>query len=271
MYLSCCIWALSDENPLRVKNLSDIGFRHIDIRATDFQDQTGTPELPVSCVGLSFGIPDGYRLDDLDSERSMESGAYLLKALEHAVWADAGYAYVVPEIDSDPGALFRFAGHLVHLADRASEFDIKVCIEHFPGRSLPTVLDTLSFIQEVSHPNLYLLRDTGHAQISGEDPSEAIIRAGDRLGYVHFDDNDGVDDLHLGLCDGILTDEVIRTTLNTLHKIGYGGGVSLEFKGTLPDPVGAIKKSRDIVLAASNNTLQSRVESIRILLMLFTV
>ena len=256
MYLSCCIWALSDKNPLSVKTLSDIGFRHIDIRAIDFQDQTEKPELPVSCVGLSFGIPEGYSLDDHDSERSKESRAYLLKAFEHAIWADAGYAYVVPDFASDTGALSRFAGHLAHLADRASEFDIKVCIEHFPGRSLPTVAETLSFIQDVSHPNLYLLLDIGHAQISGEDPSDAIIRAGDRLGYVHFDDNDGVDDLHLSLCDGILTDEMIRTTINTLRETGYRGGVSLELKDALPDPIGAIKHSRDIVLAASDNTLQ---------------
>jgi len=255
MYLSCCIWALTGEAQENVLLLSRSGFKHIDIRAIDFKDQSKPPDLPVSCVGLSFAIPEGYSLDDTDIDRSIETGRHLRKALEHAVWANAGCAYVVPDYDNDADAMARFAGQLVHLADQAEEYDIKVCIEHFPGRSLPTISTTLSFLKDIGHPNLYLLLDIGHAQISGENPTKAVETAGDRLGYVHFDDNDGENDLHLSLCDGILTEDVIERTIKSLEITGYSGGISIELSNTLEDPVGAITSSRDIIMRAGNNVV----------------
>ena len=77
-------------------------------------------------------------------------------------------------------------------------------MEHFPGTALPTVSETLAFLQGVDHPNLYLLFDTGHAQISGEEMVATIKAAGPQLGYVHLNDNDGLGDFHLPLLDGII-------------------------------------------------------------------
>jgi sugar phosphate isomerase/epimerase len=138
----------------------------------------------------------------------------------------------------------------VHLADRADELGIKLCVEHFPGTALPTVATTLGLLRAISHPNLYLLFDIGHAQISKEDPAAAIQAAGAQLGYVHLDDNDGVGDLHLGLTDGVLTEGVLQAALAALVNIGYGGEVSLELNPELEDPLTALKKSREITLAA---------------------
>ena len=105
-------------------------------------------------------------------------------------------------------------------------------------------------MRAISHPNLYLLFDIGHAQISKEDPAAAIQAAGAQLGYVHLDDNDGVGDLHLGLTDGVLTEGVLQAALAALVNIGYDGEVSLELNPELEDPLTAIKKSREITLAA---------------------
>ncbi len=60
------------------------------------------------------------------------------------------------------------------LADVAAGYGIKLCIEHFPGKALATVRDTLDYIAKLGHDNLYLLFDIGHAQISKEDPAEAV-------------------------------------------------------------------------------------------------
>ena len=83
--------------------------------------------------------------------------------------------------------------------------------------------------------------------MANEDPADMIALAGDRLGYVHLDDNDGEEDLHLGLCDGVLTREVLQSTFAALLSVNYAGNMSLELKSDIPDPLAALKRSRRIV------------------------
>ena len=148
--------------------------------------------------------------------------------------------------------LGRYSWSLALAADRASAMGLKLCIEHFPGRALPTVAATLDFLKGIGHPNLYLLFDIGHAQMSGEDAGEAIRSAGPRLGYVHLDDNDGVGDLHLSLTDGVLTEAGLQTAFEALGEAGYDRSVSLELSPKLPDPMEALKRSREIVRKVGN-------------------
>lgn len=74
--------------------------------------------------------------------------------------------------------------------------------------------------------------------------------AGPLLGYVRLDDNDGREDLHLGLTDGVLTGAVLSDTFAALEDVGYSGAVSLELNPGLPDPLDALKRSREAVEAA---------------------
>ncbi|MEZ4657949.1 MAG: sugar phosphate isomerase/epimerase [Caldilineaceae bacterium] len=87
---------------------------------------------------------------------------------------------------------------------------------------------TLDFIAQVGEPNLHLLLDVGHAQMTNEPIPAAIRRAGDRLCYVHLDDNDGVGDLHWALLDGVMTEQSLADTFKTLREIDYPGAISLE-------------------------------------------
>ena len=48
-----------------------------------------------------------------------------------------------------------------------------------------------------------MLLDIGHNQIAGESVAESIEAAGDRLQYVHVNDNDAQSDLHVGLLEGV--------------------------------------------------------------------
>ena len=93
-----------------------------------------------------------------------------------------------------------------------------------------------------------LLFDIGHAQMANENPADMIALAGDRLAYVHLDDNDGENDLHLSLCDGVLTEDVLQSTFTALHSANYTGNMSLELKPDIPEPLDALKRSRTIVL-----------------------
>ena len=88
----------------------------------------------------------------------------------------------------------------------------------------------------------------GHIQMRGEDPAQIIRQAGERLSYVHLDDNDGVGDLHWSLLDGVMTRDSLGSIFAALTEIGYDGGVSLELSPKLPDPFAALQASREIVL-----------------------
>ena len=121
---------------------------------------------------------------------------------------------------------------------------VRLCIEHCPGRALPTAEMTLAWLDAFGHPGLGLLLDVGHCLLSHEDPGAVASRAGRRLGYVHLDDNDGVSDLHWGLLTGQLTKDTLVGTLATLGATAYDGALCLEFNSQNLDPVGALRDGR---------------------------
>ncbi len=253
MILSCCAWALSEPEEAALGRIADAGFEWIDVRPDALVSETGRDMardlgLRVSCVAASFGM--GAALDSPDAGSARKALAHTEQALAHGAALGASAAYVVPGSDGGPEALDRYAASLAFAADRAQIHGLKLCIEHFPGRALPTVAATLDFLRGIGHSNLYLLFDIGHAQMSGEDPAEAIASAGVQLGYVHLDDNDGINDLHLGLTDGVLTEAGLRKAFDALAGVGYDGAVSLELSPKLPDPLDALKRSRGVVAQA---------------------
>ena len=248
MNLSCCIWALSGPLEEDLDRIAKAGFKWIDIRPhTLAADHPGTFGLPVSCIAVSHGAPEEDILTSPDPAAAARARAYLDGALEYGAALGATTAYVVPEAGGDQDALTRYADALANAAERAATLGLKLCIEHFPGSALPTIAATLGFVRAIGHPNLYLLLDIGHAQMSAEDTASAIAAAGPQLGYVHLDDNDGHGDLHLALLDGVLTVAALRRTFEALQTSAYSGAVSLELHPELPDPLAALKKSRQIL------------------------
>jgi len=252
MKIACCTWALSGADVTVLDAIAAIGFDWIDLRPADFTapaslERMQALPLHVSCMALSFGIPDSIRLDSANEDEVTEGLRHAAVGLTRAAQLGATTAYVVPEPDGDAAALSRYAKTLAALADRAAEYEIRICVEHFPGKALPTIAATLEYLRAIAHPNLYLLLDIGHAQMSNEDIPTAIANAGDRLGYVHLDDNDGQQDLHWALLDGVLTAAVLRDAFAALSTSGYEGTVSLELSPQLPDPRDALRRSWDVV------------------------
>ena len=255
MKIACCIWALSLPETELLRQVSELGFSFIDIqpgqlRALEVRLLAQELGLSVTCLGASFGMPAGASLDSADTEARELAIAHVRDASEQAAELNADTIYVVPGKYGSDAALDRYAKSLALLACSAAEHGIKVAIEHFPGTALPTARETLAFIQAAGHENLYLLIDTGHLQISGEDPESAIVNAGERLAYVHFDDNDGLGDLHWSLLDGVMTEESLDATIGALQGIGYQGALSLELSPSLKQPVKALRDSRDTLLRA---------------------
>lgn len=252
MELSCCIWALSELSGNALEHASLAGFKSIDVRpdSLDTNEQIvryRALELDVSCFGASFGLPNGITLDHEETFLRSEAVAHLRKGIQTSGELGATTVYVVPEMSDDRRNLSRYAHSLTLAADQAAALGVKLCVEHFPGRALPTALGTLEYLRGIDHPNLFLLLDIGHLQISDENPASIIDAAGSLLGYVHLDDNDGKGDLHLPLCDGILNLETLETAFQALHFNGYVGNVSLELSPNLNNPLDGLIRSRRVV------------------------
>lgn len=251
MNLSCCAWSLPGPEEDALATIAAIGFRSIDVQAGTY----GSPSSRVlvrelgmefSCMGLSFNMGDEAALDGDVAGVRQAAIDHCRKVLDQAAELGIGTAYLVP--GRNPEALPNFAESLVSVAEYAALHGIAVAVEHFPGKALPTAAATLDYLTALDHPNLYLLLDSGHLQMSGEDPAAVVAAAGERLGYVHLDDNDGEGDLHWSLLDGVLTEGTLESLLAALEASPYTGPASLELNPRLPDPAGALAKSRAVAL-----------------------
>ncbi len=255
MKIACCVWALGGMETDVLREVRALGFNWIDIQPTHLgalESRLLAQELDlhVSCLGASFDMPKGASLDHADYGKRRAAIDHVAWALDHAAAIGADTVYIVPGADDKPEALERFARAVEALASDAFGYRLKLALEHFPGTALSTAGETLEFIRQVGHPNLFLLYDSGHIQMTGEDPATVIANAADRLGYMHFDDNDGISDLHWTLLDGVMTEESLDATLHSLAEIGYQGALSLELNPSLPNPSRALGASRDLLMSA---------------------
>lgn len=251
MILSCCSWAIGGPEPDAHQQLLDMGFKAIDIRPSMLRSPQAAASreakgFDVCCIALTHERPDGASFVSSDPARVKLAMDHVRSGLDHAAELGIRWGYVVPGPMHDGTTLDRHSECYATIAEYAEPLRIKVCIEHFPGTCLPTVDDTLAFIASTGHDNLYIVFDIGHAQMANEDPREVLTAAGDRLAYVHLDDNDGVEDLHLALTDGVQTEDSLKALFQVLADLGYDGPVSLEIKETLPDPRDAIDRSQQL-------------------------
>ena len=253
MYLSCCVWALSAPEEEVMSGMQSLGFHRIDIRPEFLttpaaQAFAQARSLHVSSIAASYGMPENAALDSPDARSRNKALAHVDQVVAHCTTLGGSAVYLVPGADDSKAALARYADSLATAAERATTKAVRLGLEHFPGTALPSAAATLDFINAIDHPNLGLLFDIGHVQISDEDPAAVIRQAGERLAYVHLDDNDGKDDLHWALLDGVLTAETLRNTFRALDAINYSGAISLELSPQLSDPFRALQRSRQTVL-----------------------
>ncbi len=206
-----------------------------------------TRGLTLGCAGLmpEFTAP-GISVELLGSREFSKFLPYILGSLDKAATLGAQRAYMTtPKRRLSDTSYFVQA--LNRLADAAAERGIMLCVEPHPGNALSTSYEALAFVRDLGHENLYVLLDLGHCLITGEDPSEAVKSAEERLGYVHIDDNDGLTDQHRPLFDGILTRATATNFLHTLQTVGYTGPIGIELSKSTTSPITALVQARDFV------------------------
>jgi len=244
------MWSFDTPVAEALRKVKESAFHYIDID-TDTLDPKGALQLQkdlglkVSCVSLDHKLPAGASLEGRDSGSLRKAVESIREDIEKIKELGAHCGYVAP--CKDRGQLHAFGSALKELADAAAAKEIRLCLEHTPGSALPSAKETLHFLQQVNHPNLYLLLDLGHALLSKEKPWEAVRHAGSRLGYVQMNDNDGKKDRHWPLLDGKLTYEDLKRTIEALGEVGYQGTIGLELSSDFASVVCGLSKNRNLL------------------------
>lgn len=214
--LSVLLTSLPLEFPEAVRAAAALGFAAVDVialadRPAEHREALAESGLLVACASLGRSLPEGQALDAVDPVQRLAALAAVKRQMTDAAQLGATHGYVVPGTDASANGLSRFGQSCQELADYAAQRMIRLCVEHVPGRALPTARAVAAWLKRHPHPNLELLLDVGHCLITREDPAEVLSVA--PVGYLHLDDNDGQHDLHWPLLTGHLTEEMLARTL----------------------------------------------------------
>jgi sugar phosphate isomerase/epimerase len=252
MHLSAMLTSLPLSFVPALEQVAALGFSHVDVVALAERPEAHVEALAdsgllLSCAAVGRGLPEGHTLDAVSTGGRRAALDSMKQQVADAARLGATHCYVIPGMDSSAEGLVRFGEACGLLADFAGQRMVKLCVEHIPGRALPTVAATLDWLERLGHNNLSLLLDIGHCLISREDPTLAVQRAGRRLGYVHLDDNDGTGDLHWPLLTGQLEREVLDSFLRALKENNYRGALALELNPQNADPVEALRQGKKVV------------------------
>jgi sugar phosphate isomerase/epimerase len=241
-YLSAMLTSLPLDFESGIRELQALGFRHVDLvaiaeRPSVHLEALAESGLLVSCGAIGRALPEGCTLEASSVALRRTAVDEMKRQIADIARLGGRYAYLVPGTDGSAEGLARFSEACGLLADFAAGRMVRLCLEHCPGKALPSAVATLDLLERIGHENLGLLLDVGHCLISREDPATVIAQAKERLFYVHLDDNDGVNDLHLPLLKGCLTEQTLRATLASLQSAGYAGGLSLELRAENAEPL----------------------------------
>ena len=250
LVVSACLWGLREPPAEAARKLAGIGVDGIDVDpgfTAELGRLSGAVPANVKCLAADHLMPPGGRLGDPASQAGRVAIEHVKTSIREAAGLGAEAVYVGPP-PQNGASLREFEESVVTLAGEAASAGLRFCIEHVPRSMLSSAAATVEFSRRTGHPNVHALIDIGHCLIAGENPAGAIRAAGDRLGYVHVDDNDGKDDLHLALTDGLFDIDDVREILRALQESPYDGPVSVEVKKDLEDPLAAVEKTLGILV-----------------------
>jgi len=121
---------------------------------------------------------------------------------------------------------------VTRLADYAADKGININLEvvnRYETNIMNTGKEGLKFLDAVNRPNAYLHLDTYHMNIEEDGMSQAVLDAGDALGYVHIGES------HRGYLGSGNVD--FDTFFTALKKINYSGPITFEsFSSVVVDP-----------------------------------
>jgi sugar phosphate isomerase/epimerase len=249
--LSALLTSLPGDFVAGVHQLAALGFAYVDVvalvdRPAQHGEALAESGLLVRCASVGRALPEGQSLDAESLEARRCAVETIRLHIADAALLGATNCYLVPGKDESAAGLARFAESCALLADFAASRMMRLCVEPIPGSAMARADDTIAWIRATGHANLRVLLDVGHCQITGEDPLASAVLAGSLLGYVHFDDNDGKDDLHLPLLHGRLTETILRNVLSACRNVECVG-MALELCHDLVDPEANLRHGKELL------------------------
>lgn len=212
-------------------------------------------KMPVSCYTPEHnGYPYNYMMgDQAQWERSMK---YLEDAI--ALTADMGAAYMLfsaghAGYETPEAEIFaRLVKSIERLTKRAEEKDVTLILEPltvYESNVICSARDLERALAAVPSDHLVGMVDLAVPFTTGEPAAEYVRRLGNRFGYLHVIDNDGVSDSHILPGDG---DIPLGPVLREIQKAGYDGLATIELvTGYLKEPSAyaglAIQRIREIL------------------------
>lgn len=126
----------------------------------------------------------------------------------------------------------------------STQYDIRLGIE--PANPMVSDLvntsrDAVNIIDELGYSNLGVVLDTGHLNLTGESPEEAVKELGSLLLQFHIDDNDGHRQQNLIPGEGTFDFERL---IQVLYATGFDGFLSVELAWDYTlNPVPAVEEA----------------------------
>ncbi len=226
-------------------SLKTIGFDYIELplnricqlEKAEFERQAEELErtaLPCRCCN-DF-MPASFQIvgDDLTPQAVLRE--YLANALERLTRLGARFTVFgspwsrgCPDGFSRERAWVQIADFLRMVGEMAAPYGVIVAVEHNNHSETNTMnhfSDVVKMVRTVNHPNVRALCDYYHLRFEGDSP-DILQDGGNLLVHTHI----------AQLKDrGFLTDlneePTLRAYAETLHRIGYEGGVSVEARPT---------------------------------------
>lgn len=201
----------------------------ISARPEEIQDKLQHNGLDIICH-----LPTFVTTADLTESLRRASVQEMLQSLRTAAALGTGKVVLHPSMAFGMGMFvmdtvrkyaFEFLQEITTTAD---SLDITLCLENMMPRNMFGV-EPHEF-EEIfaKFPNMMLTLDTGHAHIGdsgGDRLVEFVHRFPSRIGHLHFSDNSGKRDEHLGVGKGTVD---FPRLVDKLKQTGYDGTLTLE-------------------------------------------
>ena len=189
---------------------------------------------------VMFNLPSGYwetgeRGLACDPHRISEFKEGLETAIEYAIALDCKRLNCLPGImpaESCPLTIHEtLVGNLRHAASRLAQLNIKLLIEPInvydnPNFFLHRSSHALAIMDEVEHPNLFLLYDVYHMQITEGNLASTIAENIERIGHVQIADVPGRNEPGSGEIN-------FNFLFRHLDAIGYDGWIGCQYNPVL--------------------------------------
>lgn len=203
----------------------------------DFKERLSYDRSVLENGGITVGQIHGpwrYPPKDENAEERAKWLEAMKKGVRAAAYLGAPYMVVHPlmpygieGMDHSEEIFNINADHFTKLCEYAEAFPVTVCLENMPYPLFPisTVSRVLDLVKHVNKKNFKVCLDTGHSNVLGITPADAVRLLGPYLATLHVHDNKGKVDSHFHIGEGTIDWQDFACAL---HENGFCGVVSAE-------------------------------------------